>query len=200
MSERPIEFWFSVGSTYSYLTIMRLPGIAAQSGIDFVWRPFNVRKIMIEQDNVPFAKKPIKAAYMWRDIERRSARYGLPVKVPAPYPLAEFDLANKVAILGRQEGWCADYVQATYRRWFQEGQAAGSEPNLSASLAEIGVDPVAAIKRANDDAIDAAYEAATDEALEKNIFGAPSFLIGTEVFWGDDRLEDAIAFYKGELR
>ena len=80
-----------------------------------IWRPFNVRAIMREQNNIPFTTKPIKADYMWRDIERRARLYKLPVKVPAPYPLQMFDLANRVAIVGKREGWCADYVRATYR-------------------------------------------------------------------------------------
>ncbi len=66
-----IDFWFSIGSTYSYLSVMRLAQIQDETGIEFRWRPFNVRAIMIEMDNIPFAKKPAKAAYMWRDIERR---------------------------------------------------------------------------------------------------------------------------------
>ncbi len=151
---------------------------------------------MQEMKNVPFSTKPIKAAYMWRDIERRASAYGLPVQVPAPYPLSEFDLANRVAILGAREGWCEDYVRATYKRWFQQAQPAGSEPNLSESLLEIGQDPQRVIAEANNDEIGEAYEAATNEARSLNIFGAPSFVVGDEVFWGDDRLNDAISWLK----
>ncbi len=191
-----IDFWFSVGSTYTYLTVMRLPEIAGKSGVTFRWRPFSVRAIMKEMDNVPFSTKPIKAAYMWRDIERRAAAYGLPVQVPAPYPLDNFDLANRVAILGAREGWCEDYVRATYKRWFQQRQPAGGEPNLSESLLEIGQDPQRVIAEANSDEIGKAYEAATDEARSLNLFGAPSFVVRREVFWGDDRLDDAISWLK----
>lgn len=59
-----IEFWFSIGSTYSYLTVMRLAHVEMETGLSFRWRPFNVRAIMIEMDNIPFAKKPVNAAYM----------------------------------------------------------------------------------------------------------------------------------------
>src|SRR5271166_3505839 len=83
----PVDFWFSVGSTYTYLTVMRLAQIERVSGIPFRWRPFSVRAIMKEMNNIPFGNKPIKAAYMWRDIERRAEMYGVPIKVPAPYPL-----------------------------------------------------------------------------------------------------------------
>jgi 2-hydroxychromene-2-carboxylate isomerase len=113
---------------------MRLAEVQRNTGIEFCWRPFSVRQIMIEQDNIPFRTKPVKAAYMWRDIERRAAMYGLPARVPVPYPLAEWDTANRVAVLAATEGWVTGYARATYRRWFQEGLEPGSEPNLSDSL------------------------------------------------------------------
>ena len=136
-----IDFWYSIGSTYSYLTVMRLPEVAKASGLAFRWRPFNVRHVMVEQNNIPFKDKPVKSAYMWRDIERRAARHRLAPSLPAPYPLSGLVLANRVAILGVEEGWVEDYTRATYRRWFEKGEPAGQEPNLSASLAEIGQDP-----------------------------------------------------------
>ena len=200
MTVSSIDFWFSIGSTYSYLTIMRLKDVERQVGIPFEWRPFSVRRIMIEQNNVPFAEKPVKSAYMWRDIERRAATYGLPVRVPAPYPLREFDLANKVAIVGRSEGWCEEYVIATYKRWFQQGQPAGSEPNLSTSLNEIGQDPLRVIAKAEEYMTRNAYFSATDEAENLGVFGAPTFVVGQEVFWGDDRLEDAVDWFRSQAR
>lgn len=189
-----VDFWFSVGSTYTYLTVMRLDEVERKSGVRFRWRPFSVRAIMKEMDNTPFSTKPVKAAYMWRDIERRAAQRGLPVRVPAPYPLPDFDLANRVAVLGAREGWCADYVRAAYRRWFQDGEPAGSEPSLSASLLEIGQDPKRVTAAARGDEIGRAYDQATDEARLLGIFGAPTFAVADEIFWGDDRLEDAIAW------
>jgi 2-hydroxychromene-2-carboxylate isomerase len=191
-----IDFWFSVGSTYTYFSVMRLREVEDRTGIGFNWRPFNVRAIMLEQNNRPFVGKPVKTAYMWRDIERRAVRYGLPVRVPAPYPLQEFERANRIAIVGEQEGWCADYARATYRRWFQDGLEAGIEPNLSESLREIGQDPTRVIARAESDEIAAALQKATEEAKLLGVFGSPSFVVGRELFWGDDRLDDAIAWYR----
>ncbi|TIR92377.1 MAG: 2-hydroxychromene-2-carboxylate isomerase, partial [Mesorhizobium sp.] len=108
-----IDFWFSIGSTYTYLSVMRLAEVAAETGIEFRWLPFNVRAIMIEMDNIPFAKKPAKAAYMWRDIERRAAMYRMVPKLPAPYPLAELERANRVALIAAREGWCEAYARET---------------------------------------------------------------------------------------
>ena len=189
----PIDFYFSIGSMYTFLTVMRIDRVEDTTDIRFVWRPFSVRAIMIEMDNRP-ASKPAKLAYMWRDLHRRAEMYGFAFEGEAPYPLKEFDLANRVAIVGAQEGWCADYARATYRRWFVEHQECGMEPNLSDSLREIGEDPARIIALANSKEVGRAYEAATGEARKLGIFGAPSFVARGEVFWGDDRLEDAVTW------
>lgn len=192
----PIDFWFSIGSTYSYLAVMRLDAVSARSGIAFTWRPFSVRAIMREMGNIPFADKPPKLKYMWRDIERHSAEFGLSPKLPAPYPLKEFDMANRVAIVGREEGWCEAYVRAAYRGWFERGEPAGEEPNLSASIREAGQDPSRVIGKAAAPETEAAYLAATQEARALGIFGAPTFVTGGELFWGNDRLDSAIAWHR----
>lgn len=194
----PIDFWFSVGSLYAFLTVMRLDRIEDVSDIRFRWRPFGVRAIMIEMDNRPLSK-PAKLAYMWRDVERRAEAYGFPFERRPPYPLQNFDLANRIAVVGAEEGWCADYVRATYRRWFDDAQEAGSEPNVSESLREIGQDPRRVVDLAQSDAIGRAYAAATDEARALGIFGAPTFATGGEIFWGDDRLEDAIRWHRARV-
>ena len=187
-----IDIWFAIGSTYTYLTVMRLPDVASASRVEFRWRPFNVRHVMIEQNNIPFKDKPVKTAYMWRDIERRAKGYELSPKVPAPYPLPGLVLANLVATLAAEEGWVMDYVQATYRRWFEEGLPAGEDPNLSETLKEIGQDPQRVLSEAQTKRIEQALFASTEEAMGLGVFGSPTFVVNGEVFWGDDRLEDAI--------
>jgi 2-hydroxychromene-2-carboxylate isomerase len=192
MDTPTIDFWVSIGSTYSYLTVMRIEEVAKANSIKFRWRPFSVRSIMIEQNNVPFRGKPVKMNYMWRDVERRAQMYNLPARLPAPYPLAEFDLPNKVAIVGEDTDWGKAYIQATYRRWFQDGQEAGSEPNLSDSLREVGQRPEAIIEEARSELIERRYQQATQDAKSLGVFGSPTFVVNGEVFWGDDRLDDAI--------
>ena len=132
---KEIEFWFSIGSTYTYLSVSRLKEVEKKFEVSFSWQPFSVRKIMREMDNVPFPPtKQAKVDYMWQDIQRRARGYGFEARVPAPYPLKEFDLANRIAVLGMQEGWYSDYVRATYWRWFLKWLEPGSEPNVSESL------------------------------------------------------------------
>ncbi len=104
-------------------------------------------------------------------------------------------------MVGAAEGWCPDYVRATYSRWFGLGEEAGSEPNVSESLREIGQDPARVIALAQSEETGRAYAAATEEARRLGIFGVPTFVTRGEIFWGDDRLEDALRWHaNGSLR
>ena len=189
-----IDFWFSIGSTYTYLSVNRIAEVAKKESLSINWKPFSVRKIMMDMDNIPFTppSKKVKSDYMWRDIERRANFYGFEAKVPAPYPLKEFDLANQIAILGMNEGWGVDYVTITYKRWFQQGMEPATEPNLSEILNELNLNKDEISKNANSEEIKSQYLQNTDNAYKLGVFGSPTFIYKGEVFWGDDRLEDCI--------
>jgi 2-hydroxychromene-2-carboxylate isomerase len=196
MADPQIEFWFTMGSTYSYLSVMRLNEVEHTHNISFRWRPFHLLLILQEMKHVPFADKPAKLQYMWRDIERRAVMYGIPVSLPPPYPARQSVVANLVAIVGMREGWGADFVRAAYRRWLQRGQETGSEPNVSSSLRDIGQDPGRVLAAANASETNDVLLAETRTAKQLGIFGSPTFAVGPEIFWGDDRLEDAISWYR----
>ncbi|MEX0306787.1 MAG: 2-hydroxychromene-2-carboxylate isomerase [Ruegeria sp.] len=191
-----IDFWFSIGSTYSFLTVTRLDDWCAENDATVSWRPFNVRTVMSEQQNIPFAGKPVKSAYMWRDIERRAAKYHIHAKLPAPYPISDLPLANQVALLGMQDGWGKAFTQNLYRIWFEEGIEAGSENAISEALHRCQQDPRLALSRARSPDVTAALETETNVAVQLGVFGAPSFVVRGEVFWGDDRLDDALSWLR----
>lgn len=189
-----IDFWFTMASTYTYLAVMRLLDVEQSTGIIFRRRPFYLINILQEMNYTPFTDKPAKQAYMWRDIERRAAMYGIPARTPVPYPIRDGGLSNRIASLGIEEGWGNDFIRASYERWFTRGEPNGREPNVSASLHYIGQDPDRVMKLANSDERNQTLERETSIAKELGIFGSPTFAIDKELFWGDDRLEDAIAW------
>jgi len=192
-----INFYFSIGSTYTYLSVTRILDVEKRHQVKFNWIPFSVRSIMKEMNNIPFPKdKKNKVDYMWRDIERRAEGYGFFAKTPVPYPLSEFDLANKLAILGLKEGWGIDYVRLTYKRWFQERKEPATEPNISEIFTELKLDREQTISKANSEEIENEYLSNTDSARKNKVFGSPSFVVNSEIFWGDDRMEDAITWSK----
>ena len=187
-----IKAWLSIGSTYTYLTALRLRSVVEASGIKLEIRPISIRQIMKNMDNIPFPpSKKTKVNYMWRDIERRASLYKVPVpKVPAPYPLKEFDRANLVGIVMNDKGLYLDYFKFTYEEWFLNGNEAGSKQNLEVTLKKLGLDLQETIALA--DTVEERYIENTKKALDFGIFGVPSFSFSNEIFWGDDRLEDAI--------
>ncbi len=187
-----MDFFFFIGSTYTYLSVMRVEAAAAARGIAVRWRPFDVRALMIEQNNRPFVGKPAKLADMWRDLERRARRHGLPFRSVPAYPVDPEGLAGLVATVASREGWCPEYVRLTYRHWFLEDRPPGEPHHLRALLAELGRNPDEVIARARSDENRRFYVSETDTARALGIFGSPTFVLGKEIFWGDDRLEDAL--------
>ena len=88
---RTLIAWLSIGSTYTYLTALRLEKKKKSENLNLLIKPFSIRNIMKAQNNIPFPpEKEEKTRYMWRDIERRAKKYGLPVpKTPVPYPITK---------------------------------------------------------------------------------------------------------------
>lgn len=187
-----LDLFFFYGSTYTYLTVMRIEKVAADAGVEVRWRPFNVREIMLEQNNIPFRDKPVKMSYMWRDVERRARRYGIPFNGIPTYPVDPESLANRVGVIAAIEGWCPEYTKATYRAWFLEDKPPGEPEHLRSILSSLGKDPEIIIPRADSQEIREAYASETDTARKMGIFGSPTFAAGDEIFWGDDRFEDAL--------
>jgi 2-hydroxychromene-2-carboxylate isomerase len=189
-----LDFYFFVGSTYSYLSVARAAKEAAHAGVVLNWKPFSVRTLMREQNNSPFSGKPTKLKYMWRDVERRAARFGVPFDGAPPYPIDLEERANRVATLASMEGWCQEFVQAAYGTWFLKKLDPGLPENLQAILEALGRDAARSMVEAEKPSVVSLYKERTDTARELGVFGSPSYVSGLEVFWGDDRLEDALAW------
>ena len=194
--KKQLTAWLSIGSTYTYLTALRLEQVIARHEVDILVKPISIRSIMKEMDNSPFPpSKPEKVRYMWRDIERRAAGYGLPApKVPAPYPLTHFDHANLFGVVMAEQGRYIEYLRETYSSWFLNGHEAGSTENLIHCCNRLKLDYDTMLAAVDRSEVKQIYENNTKEARQFGIFGVPSFSINGEIFWGDDRLEDAILF------
>src|SRR5579871_2217358 len=121
----PIDFFFFFGSLHTYLSVMRIEALAAARDIEIRWRPFNLRAMLVEQNNTAFARNPVRLAYNWRDIERRASSLGVPFAGPAPYPADPELLALRVGTVAAAEGWCAAYTKATFAAWFLDKRVAG---------------------------------------------------------------------------
>jgi len=192
---RPVDFFYWTGSTYTYLTIGRIDAAAERAGLQVNWKPFNLRALLRENNHVPFPAGRAKTAYMWRDLERRARMHGLPFpeKLPA-YPSDPETLNFKAALVAHEEGWGKDYARAAFDWWFLRGRPPGMNGNLAPMLREMGRDADAVLARIEAPDIEARLAASADEARSLGLFGSPHFVVDGEIFWGDDRLEDAFSW------
>jgi 2-hydroxychromene-2-carboxylate isomerase len=190
---RQMEFWFSYGSTYTYLTVMRIEELAKRHGIGLVYRPFNLTIILREKGMTrgPFGDRPEKQEYMWRDLPRRARHHGVPYRRPVKFPV-DTQRTVRVGFLAAREGWCPPFTRRVFEMNFLEGRPIDAPGTLEAAIEHAGKDPQAVIRRAHEPDIEQALAAETRKAAELGIFGSPNFVVEGELFWGDDRLEDAI--------
>ncbi len=187
-----MDFFFSYSSTYTYLSVMRAEDLAAEAGVVLRWRPFRLRTITQEQNNRPFIGKPVKLAYMWRDVERRAKQLGIPFNGIPPYPVDADGLAHRVGIVAANEGWCPQFSKAVYGKWFLEHQDPGDPAQIREVIGNLGKDAEAVLGRADSEQVKSKLVSETDAARTLGIFGSPTFAVGGEIFWGDDRLEIAL--------
>ncbi|MBI5114771.1 MAG: 2-hydroxychromene-2-carboxylate isomerase [Rhodovulum sp.] len=202
-----LDVWFEFASTYSYPAMVRIGPLAATAGVALRFRPFLLGPIFKAQgwDTSPFNLYPAKGRYMWRDLARVCADLGLPLTRPPVFP-AHTMLAARVALVGlgaaadqgkRAAGWGEAFCVAVYRAAFGEGRDVADAAVLADILASLGVDPGPVLTAAGSAAIKAKLRQETEEAARRDIFGSPSFVTaGGELFWGNDRLEQALAWAK----
>ena len=180
MAAPAIDFWFTMGSTYTFLTVGRIDAVARAAGVTVRMRPFRSVPALTGAMQLPFLPGTAKLDYMWRDIGRRAALHGLRASLPAPYPAPSPPRANRVAVVGMAEGWGPDYVRAAYRLWFEQGIGSGGEENLRLALAECGqaADTERILALAESEAVVEELDRATEAARRLGLFGSPSFVVG----------------------
>ena len=191
-----LTFYYEFASTYSYLSAARIEDLARAHRVEIVWRPFLLGPIFAAQGwtTSPFNLFPAKGAHMWRDMERLVAKYDLPpLTRPDPFPQNGL-LAARLALVGMAQGWGPAFTRAVYDLQFARGGHIDDETALCAILEDLGLDSTTLWQAAKADAtVKAALRAITEEAQQLGLFGAPSFVTEDgEVFWGNDRLEDAL--------
>ncbi|MGB5949490.1 MAG: 2-hydroxychromene-2-carboxylate isomerase [Parvibaculum sp.] len=188
-----VEFWYEFASTYSYPAAMRAERLAAAAGVELRWRPFLLGPIFAAQgwNDSPFNIYPAKGRYMWRDLARICAAEGLALSEPVRFPQNGLRAA-RIALLGAGEGWAPGFTRAVYTANFAGRKDISDEAVLTGILDALGLDAASIMECAASDENKARLKAQTQEAIVKGIFGAPSFVVGDEIFWGNDRLEAAL--------
>jgi 2-hydroxychromene-2-carboxylate isomerase len=200
MPRPAIDFWFDFGSTYSYLAASRIGPLAAEAEVEVQFRPFLLGPIFSAQgwNTSPFNLYSAKGRNMWRDLERLAQDAGLAFRRPEPFPQNSL-MAARVALIGLPHGWGERFCIEVFRAQFGDGRPIDQRATLAEILSRIGADPEAALAAAQADDNKNRLRAQTDEAQRLGVYGAPSFVTASgELFWGNDRLEQALRWAKRE--
>ncbi|WP_238913089.1 2-hydroxychromene-2-carboxylate isomerase [Achromobacter insolitus] len=194
-----IEMWFDFASPYSYLAIERIDALARQARVRVELRPFLLGPIFQAQgwNDSPFRLFPGKGAYMMRDIVRLAEKYGLVYNRPRLFPRMSV-LPARIALLGQDEPWGRDFCVAVFRANFRRDLDIQSEDVVHELLTDLGLDADALIARGKSEAAKEALRRQVDRARNLGLFGAPTFFVDGEMFWGNDRLEDALEWTRRE--
>lgn len=188
-----LDFWYEFASTYSYPAAMRIEPLAKAAGVEAVWRPFLLGPIFKAQGwaTSPFLLQEAKGKYMWRDLARVCEDAGLPFCRPNNFPARSLLAARTALALGDQDR--PAFSRAVYTTEFADGRDIGESENVAVILQKLGHDPAVVLARAGEQTVKDQLRANTEEAQRLGIFGAPGFVLADgELFWGNDRLEQAL--------
>ncbi|HFL1971584.1 TPA: 2-hydroxychromene-2-carboxylate isomerase [Stenotrophomonas maltophilia] len=190
----PIEIWFDFASNYIYLSVMRIEEAARQAGRQVQWRPFLLGPIFQAQgwNNSPFVLQKAKGIYVWQDMLRQCRKHGLPWQKPSVLPRVSL-LASRVALYGAGQAWIGAFCRQVMTLNFAEDRDITDPQLINEVLGGLGLDAPAIIAAALSEQNKQALRTQTEQAMTRGIFGAPTFFVGEGMFWGDDRLADALA-------
>ena len=190
-----MQFWFEFASTYSYPAALRVEALARRHGVPLEWKAFLLGPIFQAQgwNDSPFNLFPVQGRYMWRDLERICADLELPFRRPGRFPQHSV-LAARIACRFAAEPWLPDFVRAVFRANFAEDQDIAQPEVLEQCLNRLDLPGAELLQQAQSPDGKALLRAQTERAVTLGIFGAPTFIVDDELFWGNDRLEAALAW------
>lgn len=185
-----VEFLFDVGSPYSYLAYYELQKIAARQKAEILWRPILLGGVFKATGNSSPASLPAKSRYMRKDLQRWAAYYQTPYQDNPAFPINTLLLMR--GAVGMQKRGTADllnYLNVIFKAMFTEPRDLNDPQNVAKTLQDAGIDPQLVLNLANDEEVKNQLKANTEAAVARGVFGAPSFFVGNELYWGQDRLQ-----------
>ncbi len=190
MNSKTIQFYFDFGSPTTYLAHTQLPQLAAQTGAQLIYRPMLLGGVFKATGNASPVSVPAKGAWMGQDIARWARRYGVPFIFNPHFPINTLTLMRGAVGLQLQHPELfAPYVDAVFKALWVQPRDLGQPAEVAAVLAPLGLSPEAFMALVGDADVKAALLKATDEAVARGVFGAPTCFVGQQMFFGQDRLD-----------
>lgn len=192
---KTLEFYFDVGTPTTYLAYKALPAVLERTGAGVDYIPFLVGAVMKATGNSPPMTVPAKGRYMLMDMQRAAKRIGCAFRMNPNFPVNTLAV-QRGAVVAKAEGRLIAYLDAMFDAMWAEARDLGDPGVVAAVLTDAGFDPAHIAARIEEPGIKETLKADTERAVERGAFGAPTFFVGDEMFWGHDRLdhvEEALA-------
>ena len=184
------EFWFDFGSPAAYLAWTQIPAIEAATGAQAIWRPMLLGGVFQATGNHSPATIPAKGRYTFIDFDRFARRYGVPLRYNPHFPINTLMLMRgAVGMQLRDPERFADYCAAMFQAIWVESLDMNDAGVVGQALHRAGFEPQALLALSQEPDVKAALKAATEEAVARGVFGAPTFFVGDQMFWGQDRID-----------
>lgn len=193
---KTVEFWFDYGSPTAYLAWTQLPGLAKRTGATIEYHPMLLGGVFQATSNRSPVEVPAKSRYMNADMQWFAARYGVPFQRNPHFPINTLNLMRG-ALFAQREGFLVPYSDAVYRATWVEGRNMGDAAEVGAALTGAGLDAPKILAATQDPSVKESLKAATEAAVAKGVFGAPTFFVGERMHFGQDRLPYVEELLKG---
>ena len=188
-----IDFYFDFSSPYGYLAALKVPEIETKTGLNVIWHPILLGAVFKTTSQTPLMTQPVRGAYFTRDMERCARKQGVPMLWPDPCPFASQAACRAFYHLADQStDQAVAFARSVYISSFGEGKNVTDHDVLRHLLAKIGADADSTMAAITTDEVKEKLKAATQNAIDQGVFGSPSFIVGSELFWGHDRIDHLI--------
>jgi 2-hydroxychromene-2-carboxylate isomerase len=198
MPKTTIEFFWDPASPFTYLAATQIEALAADCNAELIWKPFLLGKVFEATGNRPPVSVPAKGKHLFQDLRRWATFYGVPLQFPKSFPVNSVT-PERAAIAAANAGKGPEFARAVMTAHWGDGRDISLPDELKAIATSVGLDGDAILAATQDAAVKETLKGNTEDAIRRGVFGAPTFFVGDEMFWGNDRLELLRAHLKGRL-
>ncbi len=194
-----IDFYFDFSSSYSYLALPGITKLTDDLDATFNWKPIVLGAVFQSMGHAPPDPDTAKGRYVWHDVERTAELAGLPYRWPKPFPFNGITASRIFWYLADSDvDRAGEWARAVFHASFGEGRDCSNPAVLGEVAAALGQNAETLLAAAADDAVKGKLKDVTGEAMQRGVFGAPTFFVGDEMFWGSDRLAQLERFVRGD--
>jgi 2-hydroxychromene-2-carboxylate isomerase len=187
---KTVDFYYSIGSRYSYLAATQIDILQQATGCQVQWHPVNSVRLISQLERSPFEGKPVSTQYQWTyrelDAQRWANLYGVPYLEPRSRVDFDSELLAQACTAAKRLGKVAEYSKLLFAAMFQDSLPKIDEQECTSRAEAVGITAIdfqAALR-----ATATQLTTTIDSAIQAGVFGVPTFIVDREIFWGNDRL------------